>query len=280
MSIIVLALTGGAALVPSNAGAQTRGGFEAGVEAFDYSYRETQDGETVVRDDGRFVGIRLGYVETLGKGWFVRAELSGAAGSADYRSGGSILEPGEGETRLDGVSQGIGHFELHVGRDFMLSETTSLTPFAGFATRVLSDRSGGEESEDGLLGYDRELVYSYVPIGLALRHGFGGGAGLTLSARYNIVVGGEATSRFSDLDPELPDVEVGLNGGSGFELSAIADIPVGSNAIRFGPFLRRWSIGQSDSFIITNPDDPSEGIELFEPKNRSTEIGLRLSFSF
>jgi hypothetical protein len=277
---MIAALLAGAALAPGAAQAQTRGGFEAGVEVFDYSYRERSEGKTVVRDDGPFVGVALGYVETLGNGWFLRANLAGAAGSVDYRSDGSILDEEPGESRLENVSQGIGHFELQVGRDFMLSEGVSLTPFIGLSSRVLNDRSGGEESDDGLLGYDREVGYFYVPLGLALRHKLGTRGAITFSAQYNHLIGGSAESKFSELDPELPDVKVDLNGGSGFGLSAIADIPLGRNPIRFGPFLRSWSIDQSKSFVITNPDDPTETLELAEPKNLTTEIGLRLSFAF
>jgi hypothetical protein len=277
---LLAALLGSGVLVPSPAAAQTRGGFEAGVEVFDYSYRERDDGETVVRDDGQFIGIALGYVETLGSGWFLRAEVSGAAGSVDYRSSGSILDEEAGEARLDDVSQGIGRFEVQVGRDFMLSKGASLTPFVGLASRNLNDRSGGEETESGLLGYDRKVSYFYVPAGLALRHSTGGRGAITISAQYNHLIGGSATSKFSEFDPELPDVKVDLNGGSGFSLSAIAEIPVGKKAIRVGPFLRRWSIKESKTFVITNPDDPTERLELAEPKNRTTEIGLRLSFAF
>jgi hypothetical protein len=278
--IILLGLLAGAAMAPTAAEAQTRGGFELGVEVFDYGYRERDAGETVVRDDGKFVGVSLGYVQKLGDGWLLRGRLAGAAGSVDYRSNGAVLGPDTGEQRLDNISQGIGQFEVHVGRDFMLSERTSLTPFVGFATRTLNDESGGEETDGGLLGYDRDVSYAYVPLGLAFRQSTGGRGAITVSAQYNLVVGGEATSKFSDLDPELPDVKVDLKGGSGFELSAIADIPLGKNSIRVGPFLRRWSIDESESFVITNPDDPTETLELVEPKNRSTEIGLRLSFAF
>jgi hypothetical protein len=80
---MIAALLAGAAFAPGAAQAQTRGGFEVGVELFDYSYRERMEGQTVVRDDGRFVGLTLGYVGKLGDGWFLRGRLSGAAGSVD-----------------------------------------------------------------------------------------------------------------------------------------------------------------------------------------------------
>jgi hypothetical protein len=57
---------------------------------------------------------------------------------------------------------------------------------------------------------------------------------VTFSAQYNWIVGGDAESKFSDLDPEVPDVKVDLNGGHGFELSAIAEIPLGRDSIRVG----------------------------------------------
>jgi hypothetical protein len=270
-----------AVMAASNAHAQTRGGFELGAELFDYSYRERFEGELVAQDDGLFGGIGLGYVETIGNGIFLRSRLNVAVGSVDYRSSGTILDDGEdGEARLDNVSQSIGQLELHIGKDFSLGGGTTLTPFIGLASRVLSDKSGGEETEGGLLGYDREISYAYVPLGAAARFEVGGRSSLTLSGQYNWFVGGDAKSKFSDLDPELPDVEVELEQGSGFEASALLSLPLGRKAISFGPFVRRWSIGQSESFVLVNPDDPSETLELFEPKNRTTEVGFRIGFAF
>ncbi len=269
-----------AVMAASSAHGQTRGGFELGAELFDYSYRERLEGQTVVRDDGIFGGIALGYVETIGNGIFLRSRLNVAFGSVDYRSSGGILDDGDGEASLDNVSQSVGQLELHIGKDFSLGGGTTFTPFIGLGSRAFSDKSGGEETEEGLLGYDREISYAYVPLGAAARFPIGGSSSLTLSGQYNWFVGGDAKSKFSDLDPELPDVNVELEKGSGIEASALVSLPLGRSAISFGPFVRRWSIGQSESFVLTNPDDPSESLELFEPKNRTTEVGVRIAFAF
>ncbi len=279
--MLIIGMLAGAAIVAAEARAGTRPGFELGGELFDYNYRERLGGDTVVRDDGTFGGIGVGYVETLGTNWFLRARFNAAWGSVDYRSDGAILdEDVGGESRIDDVSQTIGQLELHVGRDFTLAGGTTVTPFVGLGSRVLEDKSGGEVSDDGLLGYDREVSYAYVPIGLASRHPLGGGKVLTLSAQYNWVVGGEAKSNFSDVDEEVPDVKLDLNDGHGFEASAMLDIPVGSHAVRFGPFLRHWSLDRSDKLVLTDPDFPGEELQLFEPKNRTTELGVRLAFAF
>lgn len=264
-----------AAASPAAALAQTPGGFEIGAEAFDYNYRERHEGETIVFDDGKFFGARLGYVETIGGGWFLRARLGVAFGSVDYRA----PEPG-GEVRIDKVEQSIGQLELHVGKDFPLGDGATISPFAGLASRVLRDNSGGRESDEGLVGYDREVAYAYVPVGAEARVPVSGRTSLVLSGQYNWFVGGDSESKFSRIDPEFSDVKLDLNSGSGFELSAAVETGVGGGALRFGPFLRRWSIKQSESFVITNPEDPSDRIELLEPANRTTEVGLRLSFSF
>lgn len=250
--------------------AKTRGGFQLGLERFDYRYRERFDGETVASDDGTFGGFHLDYVETIGGEWFLRSRLALAYGSVDYRSGNGTI---------DNVSQDVGQLELQAGRDFVLQGTT-LTAFVGLGSRVLNDRSGGKQTQDGSVGYDREVAYAYVPAGASARVHLSRRAALRLSGQYNWVVGGDSRSRFSAVDPEFPDVKVDLTKGHGVEASAAIDLPLGRHALNFGPFIRHWSIERSESFQLANPDDPTEQIELFEPANRTTELGVRLSFNF
>lgn len=134
-------------------------------------------------------------------------------------------------------------------------------------------------STGGLSAYDREVGFAYVPIGAGARLPVGNGA-ILLNAQYNIVVNGTAESKLSDLDPEIPDLKLDLDGGHGFEASVAYQMGIGKHALSFGPFVRHWKLDRSDSFTITNPDDPDESIQFFEPRNRTTEIGLRLSFAF
>ena len=271
---VIAALVAAAGTAPGTAQARTPGGFEAGVEIFDYAYRERQEGETVVYDDGLFGGFHVTYVETLGGGFFLRGKLAVATGSVDYRS----PDPA-GDDRIENVDQSVGQLELHVGLDLPVGGGATLSPFIGLAGRALIDESGGETSSGGLSGYDREIGYAYVPIGAGARLPVGKGA-ILVNAQYNLVLNGTAESKFSDLDPEVPDLELDLDGGHGLELSVAYETAIGKHALSFGPFLRHWKIDRSETFTLTNPEDPSEIIELFEPRNRTTELGLRLSFRF
>lgn len=264
------------ALIPANAQAQTREGFEVSGELIDYSYREQLYGETIVYDDGIFGGAAVTYVETVGGNLFLRGELSVAVGSVDYRS----PDPA-GDQRLNDVRQSIGQLELQIGVDLPLRGGVMLSPFTGLASRALIDESGGKATAGGLAGYDREIGFAYIPAGAGLSIPVSGGASsIILSAQYNFVVNGTSESKFSDVDPSLPDVKLDLDDGHGFEASAVYRMPLGGHAVSFGPFVRHWKLDRSDSFIVTNPDDPSEAIEIFEPRSRTNEIGFRVSFAF
>jgi hypothetical protein len=276
---MIAALLAGAGFAPGAAQAQTvsagtRGGFEVGVELLDYSYRERLEGETIVYDDGLLAGFHINYVETIGGGLFLRGKLSSAAGSVDYRA----PDPA-GDERIENVDQGVGQLELHIGIDLPLGGGATLSPFAGLASRALIDESGGKVSSGGLEGYDREVGFAYVPIGLGARVPVGKGA-ILLNAQYNLVLSGTAESKFSELDPEFEDLKLDFEGGHGFEASVAYQMPLGKHALSFGPFVRHWKLDRSESFTIANPDDPTESLEFFEPRSSTTELGLRLSFAF
>lgn len=261
------------AMAATPAGAQTRPGFEVGLEAFQTGYKEFYEGALFIREDGRMIGLRLSYTQPIVKGLFVRGILSGAAGSADY-------DPLD-EPVVEGIDQSSGRLELHLGYYFMLKGGASLTPFVGYGYRLHEDHGAGHETAAGLLGYDREIKYHYLPVGIASSIPVGGRKRINLSAQYNRLIGGEVTNRFSDLQADVPDVTLGFNGGHGIEASAMLSLPVGRrHAVNAGPFIRMWDLEESDSFTVVNPDDPTEAIILTEPENRTTELGIRVSFSF
>jgi len=271
--VLALAASACAAATASPAVGQTRPGFELGLEAFQYGYKEFDEDDLFIREEGQMLGIHLSYVQPIAGGLFGRVTLSGAAGSVDY-------DPLD-EPVIEDVDQSSGRVELHLGYDFMLGGGTSITPFVGYGARLLEDESGGRETEGGRLGFDRKVTYRYIPVGLAAGIPVGGGKRLTLSGQYNHLVGGNVNNLFSRIEPDAPDVKLDFNGGHGLEASAMLSLPVGRrHAINVGPFIRQWKLDPSDTFTIVNPDDPGEAIILQEPENRTTEAGVRVTFSF
>jgi len=268
MRAVWILATASAALLVEPASAQTRGGFEVGPTLADYSYREEIDGETIARDDGLMYGLTVGYTETLSSGWFLRLQAQGLSGDLDY-------EDDDGE-RLENVSQTTGRAEFHLGRDFAVGRGR-LTPFVGIGHRSLEDESGGRVTQGGLEGYNRDVEYRFVPVGVDAALPIGGSTQLLVSAQVNFLAGGSATSRFSDVDPDFPDLKLKLRGGHGLRFSALVQVPLGRSAVRFGPVFETWKVERSQSETFS---DGGESLEFFEPANRTTMFGGMVSFAF
>lgn len=128
-----------------------------------------------------------------------------------------------------------------------------LTIFSGYGYRYLNDDGNGRITSTGLLGYERESNYHYVPAGLKWMSG-----SLTLKAEIDVLVEGKQVSHFELLDPLLEEVNQKQNSGVGFK----ASIDWVWKNVTFGPYIRTWKIQNSKS---------DQGY--IEPKNSSVEVG-------
>lgn len=243
--------------------AQTRPGGEWGLEMLDYRYSEPLDGPDV-KDRGLMIGVHGRWTYTRAA-WSVETRGRLAAGRIDYNYGGE---------RIDDVIQARGDVQFAFGRDFRLGNGATVAPYVGYGVRALADGSGGEVSSQGSLGYDRNIVYQYLPLGVRFYSPTGG---VEMRAQYNRLLDGESESMFSDISPDAPDVVLDMDRGFGFELAASWTTPVAGRQMRIGPFVRLWSIEDSDVEIIT---DGVDAVEIIEPRNRTWEVGLHLSHAF
>ncbi|HEX8571078.1 MAG TPA: hypothetical protein VF699_14320 [Caulobacteraceae bacterium] len=266
----VAAITGAVAMAAGAAQAQVAQGLELGLQTYAYRYDESfhsdDFGSGSISDDGQFYGFSVEYGRPVG-GWSFEARFRYGQGEVDYRSS-------EGD-RIDDVSQFSGQLELLAGRPFANAEGRTITPYAGLGSRVLFDESGGRVTNTGLEGYDREISYAYVPLGLAVRQTMTGGLDAVVYAQFNWVVGGASES---DFGPEGgPLVELEFEGGHGWEAGVTVSRPLGRGRIGFGPFLRTWRINESAPFLV---EEDGVLFEIVEPENETTELGLKLTYAF
>lgn len=258
-----------ALLTAEAAQAQATQGLELGLQAHGYDYREdfdVEEGPGSISDKGRLSGFTAEYGRPLG-GWSLNVRFRYAQGEIDYVSS-------DGD-RLEDVEQATGQLEVLIGKPFHPSPEHRVTPYVGLGSRVLLDRSGGRTTDTGLEGYDREVTYGYVPIGLSSRYRFANGLESTLQGQFNWIVGGQSESDLRSLGGPLLELE--FEEGHGWEFAATVSRPLGRGRIGFGPFLRLWDLEDSQPFRV---EEDGDMIEVVEPRNKTRELGVRLVYGF
>lgn len=200
--------------------------------------------------------------------WMIRAEGRASMGQVDYKNSGDIDSIDDSIIEL----RGLGGYGLEV------SESVAIIPYIGVGYRQLNDDMGGHVSSNGSLGYDRESKYLYAPIGaeaiLDLKNSWSVG----LSAEYDYFMWGRQISRLSQVRNDYNDPE--NHQKSGFGLRSALRVEKKGEAIDFmiEAFVRFWSIKRSQEADLT-----FNGFRIgtaTEPKNRSTEYGLKAALKF
>ncbi len=249
---------------------------EAGLEIFDYSYRE----EGLMKLDGEMYGAFVNYAHRyyenpVATGWgdifksegkinilLADARISGG-GDIKYRSDGTGIHEGENhysfETRL------MGGYEIPwKSRDLVF------TPYAGLGYRYLLDDNGGTQTTTGHWGYDRESNYYYVPLGLSMKRCYRNGWSTKTTVEYDWFIRGVQKSHHEDI-PASGQGTLSFDQGKGYGLRG--SFQVLKEGERFDifaePFVRYWHIQGSK---------PDGGY--YEPKNRTEEYGARMGFRF
>jgi hypothetical protein len=148
-----------------------------------------------------------------------------------------------------------------LGYDFK-NDTARVTPYAGLGYRYLNDDSSNQEG-----GYERESNYLYFPIGLEFLFPSQTNWSIGATVEFDALLWGEQNSHLGGI---FGTVDNQQNSGSGFRAS-IKLQEKGGFAIE--PFFRYWDIGDSATKVI---DD----VALQEPKNKTTEVGVRVIWTF
>ncbi len=249
-----------------------RHAWEAGTDVSSISYREPG----VMRNSGIMYGLVGSYTY---RGWLppspehidrvmLKIEIKGSYGQVDYRNSGSLDNIDDFMFELRGLG----------GYDFSPTKTFTITPYIGIGYRYLLDDASGKVSSTGALGYKRESNYFYSPVGIEtfvdLKHRWS----LGVTAEYDIFWSGKQISHLSDVDSGYNDPENRQKHGYGVRGSFRLQRKLERLSIVIEPFIKYWNIGKSDNAdVILNGIKVGEG---YEPKNNSTEIGLRLAVRF
>ena len=235
--------------------------WEIGPEVSYIRYEEPD----VMEEKGIMYGLEGSY--TYHDNWMFKVEGDGMYGQVDYTSANS------------GSVDSIPDFKFEIrglaGYDFPVGQTAYLTPYLGLGYRYLNDDSSGKLSSTGAAGYERESNYFYTPIGLQAVTELNSNWSLGFNAEYDHLWFGKQISHLGDAVPD--DGTVRNDQKDGWGLRGSVQLKKKGETMDFlaEPYVRYWSIEESDTAVST-----TGVIEGWEPKNKSTEIGMKLAVSF
>lgn len=236
--------------------------FEIGPQVSYIVYKEPD----VMKEKGMMYGLIGSY--TYHNRIMLKAEANGSWGKVDYSNSGKI------DNITDYTLEGRGL----VGYDFLIAQVHSITPYVGVGYRYLNDDSSGKISTTGARGYERESNYLYSPIGLEISIQLGNKFYVKELLEFDYFWRGWQKSHLSDAIPGLNDpTNIQENG---YGVRGYIGFLIVSNKIDFevGPYVKYWNVKKSEEETITYYGTPI-GIG-WEPKNNSTEIGLRITARF
>ncbi|MBI4845799.1 MAG: hypothetical protein HY810_04920 [Candidatus Omnitrophica bacterium] len=186
------------------------------------------------------------------------------------------------QSRNTGDMDNIDDYLLEVrgiaGGELKEVEEIRIIPYLGIGFRYLSDDSQGMTTNTGALGYKREANYYYIPIGLEISSWEAGDKGIRVFLEFDYFIKGVQKSYLSGAVLAFNDPENSQNEGYGYRASVRFRKKTADLDFVFEPFFRCWRIEQSESTDITY-----SGVIIgfgYEPKNISTEYGLKMSMVF
>ncbi len=259
-AIIIALLLGATTARAEPTSLYTRSGGDIGASISSYQYEEPG----LMSLKGNKFGLDLHAAQALQEQQFMRGEFRFAFGDVDYNSNGTGSATGDTDWYIE--ARGL------FGKDWALNDAV-LAPYIGIGYRYLFNDGRGITST-GNWGYRRESSYLYLPIGITHRMALDGRARLVSTLEYDHLLSGRQISRLSDGSVGYGDVTNNQSSGHGIKWSILYE----QDNWAIGPYAHYWNIGQSDiSYVYRYGVPVGYGVE---PKNNTTEFGLKISQKF
>jgi len=238
---------------------------ELGTETSYIKYEEPG----LMKEEGSMYGIVSSYTYRgpvfILNNAMLKADGKTAWGKLDYTSpiSGTMKDIPDWLLELRGL---VG-YNFEVKNHYPL--TWIITPYSGIGYRYLNDDSSGKASSLGALGYERESNYIYSPVGLEIAADLKNNWLIGAVAEYDVFWRGIQKSHFDYAG--FPELVLENKQDEGYGLRGSIKIEKKGQKIDFiaEPYIRYWKIKQSEMSLIG-----------YEPKNTSTEIGLKLVTKF
>lgn len=235
---------------------------EIGVTVSSYDYQEPSLNVSLKATK---LGVDYKGAVALEDDWFIRGNFGYANGRADYSGSGTMSARPDWYYELRGM----------LGKDFD-QESYVISPYVGLGYRYLFNDLRGVSST-GALGYRRKSEYTYLPVGVTHYIKLESQAKLLTTLEYDYLISGQQTTYISDAISLIADQVNKQRNGYGIRGSVYYE----KNNWSFGPWFQYWNINQSASTSATvTLLGVTYNAVFWEPKNKTTETGLRLGYKF
>ena len=159
------------------------------------------------------------------------------------------------------------------GYQIFISQQVNILPYIGLGYRYLNDDMSGRTTSTGAWGYEREISYTYTPVGIKVSSKIDEETGMQMCLEYDYFWKGNVQSHLADV-PGYYDIENEQDKGYGCRGNIEFYRKAEEVEYRLRCFIRYWSIEDSQS--TTDP----LGITWIEPENNSTEYGVGFTLRF
>lgn len=244
----------------------TVSGNQIGVSLSSYDYEEPSINVSI---NATKIGIDYSKTISFGNNFFVKGDARFADGKGHYSGSGK-------KTGTDWYleTRALLGFDINIRSDV-------LSPFAGLGYRYLYNDLRGVTST-GSAGYRRESNYFYLPVGFSHHMAINGQARLKTTFEYDHLLSGRQYSKLSDTEGYNGISHAGnatntQKSGYGLKLSMMYETATWSA----GPYIDYWNISDSrNDTIAATKSGINYTVTVFEPKNRTTEIGIKFNYPF
>ncbi len=203
--------------------------------------------------------------------WRMTLEARYSQGEVDYHG---RLNNGTAHTFND-IDDYLFEVRTLAGREFARGNNCLVIPYFGLGYRYLNDAL-----QEDATGYERESEYFYVPLGIEIIKDLKINWRVSIRFEYDFFLFGEQQTNYSG-NPSLnrDDLSNDQRSGYGLRSSVKLEKEIGSLNFTVQPSITYWHIDKSETKRITNNGVPTGSVG-WEPKNHSTEYGIRLGLEF
>lgn len=233
--------------------------YQLGVEAYTESYKESQGGQPVMKEEANMTGLNAAVIIATSPLDEIVLDGRYASGKSDYT--GALQGDPYGSLLIGDIKRMS--WELGATYKRYIPEWDGVKLGVGLATRYLEDHLDKHPS-----GYRRENTLNYMSFVLERPTQLEGGWTMTPAFKYKYLLEGKQDSYLTD--GTLTHTQ---NRGKGYDLSLEFAKTSGSTEWTITPFMRTWHIRDSDVSYLN-------GDAYIEPDNKTKELGINLGMRF